>query len=84
MADAVIVQRALRFAGQRSLIEEYVDVVLEIARLDPADAPTIDLLRDAFAHATAAGMTPMAARLQDAAEQLALMPADLIKLPSNP
>ena len=28
-------------------------------------------------------MTPMAARLQDAAEQLALMPADLIRLPSN-
>ena len=76
-------QRALAFAGNRSLIEEYVDVVLEIARLDPVDAPTVDLLRDAHAHATAAGMDSMAVRLQDAAEQLALMPADYVGLPSN-
>ena len=32
-------QRALAFAGNRSLIEEYVDVVLEIARLDPEKRP---------------------------------------------
>jgi len=65
-------QRALAFAANRSLIEEYTEVVLEIARLDLEGAPTTELLLDAYAHAMAAGMTPMATQLQDAAEQVSL------------
>ncbi|MEZ4557936.1 MAG: AAA family ATPase [Caldilineaceae bacterium] len=36
-----LLRQALRFAGQRSLIEEYVEVVEEIVRLNPPEAPTV-------------------------------------------
>ena len=61
-----LLRQALRFAGQRSLIEEYVEVVEEIVRLNPPDAPTVWLLRQALACVDAAGMAPTARQLSAA------------------
>ncbi len=68
-------QRALAFAGNRSLIEEYAEILLEIARHDLNGVPTAELLRDGYKHTVEAGMAPMAAQLLDAAEQVSLKPA---------
>jgi DNA-binding SARP family transcriptional activator/Tfp pilus assembly protein PilF len=67
-----LLRRALRFAGQRSLIEEYVAVVLEIARLRPANAPVQPLLRESLDHLRRAGMIHAVARLEDALEDAQL------------
>ena len=68
-------QRALAFAGNRSLIEEYAEILLEIARHDLNGVPTAELLRDGYKQTVEAGMAPMAAQLLDAAEQVSLKPA---------
>jgi tetratricopeptide (TPR) repeat protein len=54
--SATLLRRALRFAGQRSLIEEYVETVQEIVRLQPAEAPIERLWRHAQDRAEAAGL----------------------------
>ena len=40
-----LLRQALRFAGRRSLLEEYMAAVLEVARCHPAGAPVADLLQ---------------------------------------
>ena len=40
-----LLQRALRFAGRRSLLEEYMAAVLEVARYHPGGAPVADLIQ---------------------------------------
>jgi ATP/maltotriose-dependent transcriptional regulator MalT len=67
-----LLRQALAFAGNRSLIEEYVEVVLEIARLNPADAPVEALLRNTYALVETADMAPTAAQLRDVAEEVTL------------
>ena len=67
-----LLRQALRFAGQRSLIEEYVEVVLEIARLNPEGAPVELLLTSALQHVEEAGMAPTATQLRDALETAGL------------
>ena len=72
MRSRSLLRQALRFAGQRSLIEEYVEVVLEIARLRPANAPVQQLLRESLDHLRRAGMVHSVTRLEDALEDAQL------------
>jgi DNA-binding SARP family transcriptional activator len=48
-ADALL-RRSLRFAGKRSLLDEYVETVLEIARQRPAGAPVAQLIERTLAY----------------------------------
>lgn len=66
-----LLRQALRFAGRRSLIEEYIEAVLAVARLAPAQAPVEQLLEQAMLQARAAGLQPFADQLADALESLA-------------
>ncbi len=66
-----LLYKALRFAGQRSLIEEYIETVLAVARLSPAQAPVELLLEQALVQARAVGLQPFADQLTDALESLA-------------
>ncbi len=67
-----LLRQALRFAGQRSLLEEYVEVVLEIARLQPGHAPVQQLLQETSQHVKQAGMQQVAGHLRDALENARL------------
>ena len=59
-------QTALHFAGQRSLLEEYVETLLAIARLAPPDAPLDALLSAMITYTQEIGLTAVVARLQQA------------------
>lgn len=59
-------QGALHFAGQRSLLEEYVETLLAIARLAPPHAPLDALLSAMIAYTQGIGLTAVVARLQQA------------------
>ncbi len=59
-------QWALHFAGQRSLLEEYVETLLAIARLAPPDAPIAALLSALITYTQEIGLTAVVARLQQA------------------
>ncbi|MCB0046420.1 MAG: AAA family ATPase [Caldilineaceae bacterium] len=65
-----LLRQALRFAGQRSLIEEYVEVVLEIARLQPIHAPVRLLLQKTLEQTQIAGMIQLQRQLRDALEMV--------------
>jgi len=65
-ASQPLLQQALHFAGQRSLLEEYVETLLAIARLTPTTAPVLLLLTAMIDYATAVGLTAVAQRLQRA------------------
>jgi len=63
VAARVWLRKALDYSVRRSLLPEYVRTAIEIARIerdygDPALA--LDLLREAVAHASKAGLVPMA------------------------
>jgi DNA-binding SARP family transcriptional activator len=49
-------RQALRFAGRRSLLEEYVDSVLAIAELQPVGAPVAELLQQTFGYVSQLGL----------------------------
>jgi tetratricopeptide (TPR) repeat protein len=51
-----LLRRALRFAGRRSLLEEYLAVVVEIARLRPPTAPLTALAHSMLAYTRAIGL----------------------------
>ena len=51
-------QRALAYAGQRSLLEEYVETVLMMVNLQPADAPVHDLLQAILAYVAPLALAP--------------------------
>ena len=68
-----LLRQALRFAGQRSLLEEYVETVLEIARLQPLHAPVQGLLQETLGHVRLAGMAQAERQLQDALENARLL-----------
>lgn len=54
--SAALLRRALRFAGRRSLLEEYTETVLEIAQLRPAGAPLVDLIQSVLNYVEAIGL----------------------------
>lgn len=58
--------QALRFSGQRSLLEEYIEVVLEIARLRPNGAPIERLLVDTLAYVESIRLGSAVSLLQNA------------------
>lgn len=53
-----LLQRALAYAGERSLLEEYVETVLLLARLQPSAAPVQSLLRAICAYVEPLALTP--------------------------
>ncbi|MDQ3249734.1 MAG: hypothetical protein M3Q45_11085, partial [Chloroflexota bacterium] len=63
-ASAALLRQALRFAGRRSLLEEYVETVLEIAKLQPVGAPLARLVRDTLAYVEALGLDSLGALLR--------------------
>ncbi|MFN8489289.1 MAG: hypothetical protein U0350_17030 [Caldilineaceae bacterium] len=62
-ASAALLRQALRFAGRRSLLEEYVETVLEIAELRPTGAPVERLVQATLANVKALGLESLAATL---------------------
>jgi tetratricopeptide (TPR) repeat protein len=65
-ADDVL-RQALRFSGRRSLLEEYIETVLEIAAQRPAGAPIDKLLGDILEYVRPIGLEAAIRRLQAAA-----------------
>ncbi|HXF61533.1 MAG TPA: AAA family ATPase, partial [Caldilineaceae bacterium] len=67
-----LLQSALRFAGRRSLLEEYIETVLEIVRLRPAGAPIEQLIASVLDYAEsiqlASAVTVLRAALADCAK----------------
>lgn len=55
-ASAHLLRRALRFAGPRSLLEEYIETVLEIVYIQPPGAPADDLIRSALSYVESIGL----------------------------
>lgn len=54
--SAALLRQALRFAGRRSLLEEYIDTLLIIAELQPAGAPIEQLLEATLRQVQAMGL----------------------------
>ena len=65
-----LMRQALHFAGQRSLLEEYVETVMEMARLCLEGVPVRKLLRDTHRYVRAAGLGAPAAQLAVMLESL--------------
>ena len=63
-ARDALLRKALQFAGRRSLLEEYVAVVLELARTRPAAAPVEALLESVLAYARAIGLEATVRQLE--------------------
>jgi hypothetical protein len=55
-ACAALLRRALRFAGRRSLLEEYIETVLEIVHVRPAGAPVETLIQSVLSYAESIGL----------------------------
>jgi len=53
-----MLQRALAYAGQRSLLEEYLEAIFAITNLQPAAAPVHDLLTAILAYVEPLELTP--------------------------
>jgi ATP/maltotriose-dependent transcriptional regulator MalT len=66
-ADALL-RRSLRFAGKRSLLDEYVETVLEIARQRPAGAPVAQLIEQTLAYVRPIRLEAAVRRLEAALE----------------
>ncbi|MBX3012583.1 MAG: AAA family ATPase [Caldilineaceae bacterium] len=60
----LILQRTLAYAGQRSLLEEYVETLATIVALQPADAPLAPLLAATLAYGETTGLAPLIVRLR--------------------
>lgn len=62
--SAALLRRALRFAGQRSLLEEYIETVVEIARAQPVGAPVEPLIRSVLSYVESIELETSVALLQ--------------------
>mgnify|MGYP003380181601 CR=1 FL=1 len=65
-ASAALLRQALRFAGRRSLLEEYVETVLEIAGQRPTGAPVELLLTRMLAYVGPVNLEAAIHRLENA------------------
>ena len=72
-ADALL-RRSLRFAGKRSLLDEYVETVLEIARQRPAGAPVAQLIEQTLAYVRPIRLEAAVRRLEAARKSEAAPP----------
>lgn len=61
-----LLRQALRFAGRRSLLEEYIETLLEIARVRPAGAPVTRLLQNLLTYVRPIGLEVAANQLEKA------------------
>jgi tetratricopeptide (TPR) repeat protein len=66
-----LLRQALRFAGRRSLLEEYIAIVLEVARLRPSGAPAAELIASVLTYVEAIGLDAAIRVLRAAVVQLA-------------
>lgn len=66
-----LLQRALAFAGERSLLEEYVEVLLVIIRAVPVEAPIMALLDNMLVYVQQQKLTAFVARLVQAKAKIA-------------
>ena len=55
-ASVAILQKALYYAGRRSLVREYIECVRTISELQPASAPVEQLQREALAQMQQTGL----------------------------
>jgi DNA-binding SARP family transcriptional activator len=67
--DSLLCQ-ALRFAGRRSLLEEYIATVLEVARFRPAGAPVVELIASVLTYVESIGLEAAVRVLRAAAVRL--------------
>jgi DNA-binding SARP family transcriptional activator len=65
-----LLRQALRFAGRRSLLEEYIAIVLEVARFRPADAPYLALIASVLSYVESIGLDAAVRVLKAAMVQL--------------
>jgi tetratricopeptide (TPR) repeat protein len=65
-----LLRQALRFAGRRSLLEEYIAIVLEVARFRPAGAPYIELVASVLSYVESIGLDAAVRILNAALVQL--------------
>jgi DNA-binding SARP family transcriptional activator len=66
-----LLRQALRFAGRRSLLEEYIAIVLEVARLRPPGAPVAALIASVLTYGEAIGLDAAVRVLRGVIVQLA-------------
>lgn len=71
-----ILRYALRFAGRRSLVEEYAESVRAIVQLRPEGAPVERLRQETLAYTRDIGLLAAVARLQNASPDLAPTQSD--------
>jgi tetratricopeptide (TPR) repeat protein len=71
-----LLRQALRFAGERSLLEEYIETMLEIAAQKPAGAPVEELVERILAYVQPIRLEAAVKRLQAAQVQTGAMAAD--------
>jgi DNA-binding SARP family transcriptional activator/Tfp pilus assembly protein PilF len=63
--SAKLLRQALRFAGRRSLLEEYVDSLLTIGELQPIDAPVVNLLQQTIGYVNLLGLNSLRELLEE-------------------
>jgi ATP/maltotriose-dependent transcriptional regulator MalT len=61
-----LLRQALRFAGKRSLLEEYMAIVLEVARYRPQGAPAAELVQSVLTYVESIGLEAAVRLLQTA------------------
>ncbi len=65
-----LLRQALQYAGKRSLLEEYIAIVLEVARFRPAGAPVVELIASALTYVESIGLEAAVRQLHAAIGQL--------------
>ena len=65
-----LLRQALQYAGKRSLLEEYIAIVLEVARFRPTGAPVVALIASALTYVESIGLEAAVRQLNAAIVQL--------------
>jgi hypothetical protein len=65
-----LLRQALQYAGKRSLLEEYIAIVLEVAHFRPAGAPVVALIASALTYVESIGLEAAVRQLNGAIVQL--------------
>ncbi|MFN8467567.1 MAG: AAA family ATPase [Caldilineaceae bacterium] len=61
-----LLRQALQYAGKRSLLEEYIAIVLEVAHFRPAGAPVVELIASALTYVESIGLEAAVRQLRAA------------------
>ena len=65
-----LLRQALQYAGKRSLLEEYIAIVLEVAHFRPAGAPVTELIASVLTYVESIGLEAAVRQLNAAIMQL--------------